>query len=134
MAKRQVVLVILDGWGIGQKNESNPIYIQGTPNIDYIKEVFLIGALQASGISVGLPWNEEGNSEVGHLTIGAGKEFAEFGDWEENGNWPPHLHFQIILDIAQEQSDYPGVCRFSERGQWLANSPDPMIILSNNFF
>ena len=73
MSKRQVVLVILDGWGIGPKNESNPIYIQGAPNIDYIKKEFLIGALQASGISVGLPWNEEGNSEVGHLTIGAGK-------------------------------------------------------------
>ena len=73
MKKRQVILVILDGWGIGPKNESNPIYSQGTPNIDYIKANFPIGALQASGISAGLPWNEEGNSEVGHLTIGAGK-------------------------------------------------------------
>ena len=73
MKKRQVILAILDGWGIGAKNDSNPIYSQGTPNIDYIKANFLIGALQASGISVGLPWNEEGNSEVGHLTIGAGK-------------------------------------------------------------
>ena len=71
--KRQVILAILDGWGIGPKNESNPIYTQGTPNIDYIKNVFLSGSLQASGISVGLPWGEEGNSEVGHLTIGAGK-------------------------------------------------------------
>src|SRR3989338_295559 len=73
MAKRQVILAILDGWGIGPKNESNPIHTQGTPNLDYIKSVFLVGSLQASGISVGLPWNEEGNSEVGHLTIGAGK-------------------------------------------------------------
>lgn len=71
--KKQVILVILDGWGIGPKNDSNPIHIQGTPNIGYIKENFLIGSLQASGISVGLPWNEEGNSEVGHLTLGAGK-------------------------------------------------------------
>lgn len=73
MSKRQVILVILDGWGIGAKNETNPIHAQGTPNLDYIKSVFLAGSLQASGISVGLPWNEEGNSEVGHLTIGAGK-------------------------------------------------------------
>jgi len=71
--KRQVILAILDGWGIGPKNESNPIHTQGTPNLDYIKKIFLTGSLQASGISVGLPWNEEGNSEVGHLTIGAGK-------------------------------------------------------------
>ena len=73
MNKRQVILVILDGWGIGPKNEANPIHIQGTPNINYLKENFPLGALQASGISAGLPWNEEGNSEVGHLTIGAGK-------------------------------------------------------------
>jgi 2,3-bisphosphoglycerate-independent phosphoglycerate mutase len=73
MAKKQVILVILDGWGIGQKNEANPVHSTPTPNLDYVKTNFLIGALQASGISVGLPWGEEGNSEVGHLTIGAGK-------------------------------------------------------------
>lgn len=72
MAQR-IILTILDGWGIGAKNETNPVYTQGTPNLDYVRENFLSGALQASGISVGLPWNEEGNSEVGHLTIGAGK-------------------------------------------------------------
>ncbi len=71
--RRQIVLAILDGWGIGKKDGSNPIHIQGTPNIDYIKSHFPSGALQASGIGIGLPWNEEGNSEVGHLTIGAGK-------------------------------------------------------------
>src|SRR3989338_1456366 len=71
--KQQVILVILDGWGIGPKDDTNPIHVQGTPNLNYIKENFLAGSLQASGISVGLPWNEEGNSEVGHLTIGAGK-------------------------------------------------------------
>ncbi len=71
--RRQIVLAVLDGWGIGKKDGSNPIHVQGTPNIDYIKSHFLSGALQASGIAIGLPWNEEGNSEVGHLTLGAGK-------------------------------------------------------------
>ncbi|MCL5017116.1 MAG: 2,3-bisphosphoglycerate-independent phosphoglycerate mutase [Patescibacteria group bacterium] len=71
--KRQIVLAILDGWGIGKKDGSNPIHIQGTPNIDYIKSHFPAGAIQASGIAVGLPWEEEGNSEVGHLTLGAGR-------------------------------------------------------------
>ena len=63
--KRQIVLAVLDGWGIGKKDGSNPIYTQGTPNIDYIKSHFPSGALQASGIAIGLPWGEEGNSEVG---------------------------------------------------------------------
>lgn len=70
---KKIILTILDGWGIGPKNETNPIHVQGTPNLDYVKQNFLMGSLQASGISIGLPWNEEGNSEVGHLTIGAGK-------------------------------------------------------------
>ncbi|OGY63214.1 MAG: phosphoglycerate mutase (2,3-diphosphoglycerate-independent) [Candidatus Harrisonbacteria bacterium RIFCSPLOWO2_02_FULL_41_11] len=72
MAKSQVVLAILDGWGIGLKNDSNPIFVQGTPNIDYLKGNFLIGALQTSGISIGLPSGIEGNSE-GHQTIAAGR-------------------------------------------------------------
>lgn len=71
--KRTCVLVILDGWGIGEKNETNPIYLANPATINFIKTNFPAAALQASGIAVGLPWDEEGNSEVGHLTIGAGK-------------------------------------------------------------
>lgn len=54
-----------------------------------------------------------------------GETFAAFGIPSENGNWPPHLHFQIIIDIGTWFGDYPGVCKFSEREKWLANSPDP---------
>mgnify|MGYP001070820977 CR=1 FL=1 len=71
--KKTYILVILDGWGIGEANESNPIYIAAPQNIELIEKNFPVAALQASGIAVGLPWDEEGNSEVGHLTIGAGK-------------------------------------------------------------
>lgn len=73
MPKRTVALVILDGWGIGRNDPTNAIYIAQPENINYIKSHYLAGSLQASGIAVGLPWGEEGNSEVGHLTIGAGK-------------------------------------------------------------
>lgn len=61
-----------------------------------------------------------------------GDVFAEFGIPAENGSWPPHLHFQLILDIGEWKGDYPGVCRFSEKEKWLANSPDPDIILQLN--
>jgi 2,3-bisphosphoglycerate-independent phosphoglycerate mutase len=71
--KKNVLLVILDGWGIGQLDESNPIYKARPQTIQEIKRRFPLGGLQASGIAVGLPWGEEGNSEVGHLTLGAGK-------------------------------------------------------------
>lgn len=69
----RVILVVLDGWGIGEQDATNPIFAAGLKNIDFIRTNFPIGSLQASGISVGLPWNEEGNSEIGHLTIGAGR-------------------------------------------------------------
>jgi murein DD-endopeptidase MepM/ murein hydrolase activator NlpD len=61
--------------------------------------------------------------------ITRGENFAHFGSWEENGNWPPHLHFQIILDIGNFEGDYPGVCKISEAGKYLQNSPDPNLIL-----
>lgn len=71
--KKTVLLVILDGWGVGEKNSANPIFAENPPHIKYLKENFPSGTLQASGIAVGLPWDEEGNSEVGHLTLGSGK-------------------------------------------------------------
>lgn len=67
------ILIVLDGWGIGKQDESNAIYVAQPKSFRFLEEHFPHGALQASGISVGLPWEEEGNSEVGHLTIGAGK-------------------------------------------------------------
>jgi peptidoglycan LD-endopeptidase LytH len=62
-------------------------------------------------------------------TIDRGEVIAEFGMRFENGNWPPHLHFQLIADMQGWKGDYPGVCRHSERDRWLANCPDPDLIL-----
>ncbi|MEK7143927.1 MAG: 2,3-bisphosphoglycerate-independent phosphoglycerate mutase [Patescibacteria group bacterium] len=78
MSKRAAVLVVLDGWGIGPADETNPIFVAEPKNINYIKENFPAGALQSAGISVGLPWNEEGNSEVGHLNLGAGRIIYQY--------------------------------------------------------
>jgi murein DD-endopeptidase MepM/ murein hydrolase activator NlpD len=61
--------------------------------------------------------------------ISKGDVIAEFGMRFENGNWPPHLHFQMILDMEGWKGDYPGVCKFSERERWLANCPDPEHVL-----
>ena len=55
-----------------------------------------------------------------------GDLIAHFGEPAENGNWPPHLHLQLIRDMSIWEGDYPGVCRYSERKQWLLNSPDPL--------
>jgi len=71
------------------------------------------------------------NLQEGQL-IKAGEVFAGFGIPYENGQWPPHLHFQLILDIGDWKGDYPGVCKFSEREKWLQNSPDPEVMLGMN--
>ena len=69
---RFVVLVILDGWGLGP-DSGNAIRAARTPNIDRLQSLFPAAALQASGTDVGLPPGQMGNSEVGHLNIGAGR-------------------------------------------------------------
>ena len=77
-AKKRVILIILDGWGIGSDNESNPIYVVKPPAFKWLEENYPMTSLQASGIAVGLPWGEVGNSEVGHLTLGAGKVLYQY--------------------------------------------------------
>jgi murein DD-endopeptidase MepM/ murein hydrolase activator NlpD len=61
--------------------------------------------------------------------IEAGELFATFGVPKENGHWPPHLHFQVVVDIGKHRGNYNGVCRFSDRERWLANCPDPDVLL-----
>ncbi len=70
---KPVLLVILDGFGISPDRIGSPWEITKHPAFSEIEKFYPFTALQASGIAVGLPWGKEGNSEVGHLTIGAGR-------------------------------------------------------------
>lgn len=58
-------------------------------------------------------------------TIGKGQKFSELGPFPENGDWPPHLHFQLISDIKELKGDFPGVCAPSELEQFKLLCPDP---------
>jgi peptidoglycan LD-endopeptidase LytH len=62
--------------------------------------------------------------------ITKGDLIAHFGNADENGNWPPHLHFQLIEYMQNKNGDYPGVCAISEKESYLNNCPDPDIILN----
>lgn len=73
-----VVLLILDGWGISRSWEGNAITRAATPNFLNLAETHPFFSLQASGIAVGLPWAEPGNSEVGHLTLGSGRTVMQY--------------------------------------------------------
>lgn len=95
------------------------------------------------GVTIILSHSLEGNTFYtlyGHLSldslhlsegkkIAKGEIFASLGIPQENGHWPPHLHFQVIQDIQSYKGDYPGVCKFSEREMYMANCPDPDLIL-----
>ncbi len=96
------------------------------------------------GATIILTHNLEGqtfHTLYGHLSLNSikniqegdriikGDVFTEFGIPFENGQWPPHLHFQLIIDMEGKKGDYPGVCKFSERKKYLTNCPNPDLIL-----
>jgi len=58
-----------------------------------------------------------------------GEAFATVGPFPENGDWPPHLHFQLMADLHGRAGDFPGVARPSERAVWAALCPDPNLVL-----
>lgn len=62
-------------------------------------------------------------------SIESAEKIAELGEPYENGNWPPHLHFQLMFDLEGNRGDYPGVGRFSQMKELTENIPDPGIIL-----
>ncbi|WKZ27216.1 MAG: 2,3-bisphosphoglycerate-independent phosphoglycerate mutase [Candidatus Paceibacterota bacterium] len=78
MPYRPVVLAICDGWGFSRQSVGNAIFAAGTTNFDAIGKTYPSTLLQASGKSVGLDWGELGNSEVGHLSLGAGRIVLQY--------------------------------------------------------
>ena len=101
------------------------------------------------GATIILTHNLEGvsfHTLYGHLSINSlrnlcagnrvrqGEIIGEMGMRFENGQWPPHVHMQIILDMQGWEGDYPGVCPFSQKVDWMNNCPDPDLILHMNRF
>ncbi|MDK2985035.1 MAG: 2,3-bisphosphoglycerate-independent phosphoglycerate mutase [Clostridia bacterium] len=72
-AKKPLALIIVDGWGLSENEEGNAAKVADTPNLDKLIEEYPHTELDASGEEVGLPEGQMGNSEVGHLNIGAGR-------------------------------------------------------------
>ena len=89
--KKTVCLIIMDGWGISDSKKGNAIFQALTSNIDYYTRFYPNTKLNASGAMVGLPEGQMGNSEVGHLNIGAGRivlqEYTKITDAIKNGDF-----------------------------------------------
>lgn len=73
MSRKPTVLMILDGFGLNEKTEGNAVAQANTPNIDRLMKEYPFAEGNASGLAVGLPDGQMGNSEVGHLNMGAGR-------------------------------------------------------------
>lgn len=88
---RPVVMIVCDGWGVAIPSQANAITQAKTPNFDSYVSRYPTATLQASGEATGLPWGEVGNSEVGHMSIGAGRivfqELSRINATIENKNF-----------------------------------------------
>ena len=78
MSKKPVVLMVLDGYGLNENPEANAIAMANTPVMDRLMKECPFVKGNASGLAVGLPDGQMGNSEVGHITIGAGRVVNQF--------------------------------------------------------
>ena len=104
----RAMLVILDGWGIAPPQVGNAIATARTPTIDRVTSEYFATTLQASGIGVGLPYLEKGNSEVGHLNIGAGRIVHQYlsriTQELRNGSFYTNPEFLNALKHAQQNN------------------------------
>ena len=110
MEKQQpVVLMILDGWGISEQTEGNAIAQSSTPNMDKLLSTYSHSKLLCSGEAVGLPDGQQGNSEVGHLNLGAGRvvyqELTRINKAVREHTLQENAAFQQVMDacIAQQK-------------------------------
>lgn len=67
------------------------------------------------------------------MAIAKGEQFTEVGPPPENGDWPPHLHFQVIADMQGRRGDFPGVAQPEELAKWASLCPDPNLILQSRW-
>jgi len=100
--KKPVCLIIMDGWGISDRKKGNAIYYALTSNIDYYTRIYPNTRLNAAGEMVGLPKGQMGNSEVGHLNIGAGRivlqDYTKITQAIKNGSFYKNNAFLNAFD------------------------------------
>ncbi len=105
---RPVMLVIMDGWGWREETDGNAIRLARTPNLDAYYEKYPFTLLTASGTAVGLPEGQMGNSEVGHLNLGAGRivyqDLTRINMAIEDGSF---FKNKVLSDIMEKVKESP---------------------------
>lgn len=103
---RKVLLCILDGYGLGKVKKGNAIHHAHTPTLDNLFAHYPYTALEASGVHVGLPQGQVGNSEVGHLTIGAGQVIKQGLSLINNSDLQQNSILQKLVEKFQKDKKY----------------------------
>ncbi|PIU87082.1 2,3-bisphosphoglycerate-independent phosphoglycerate mutase [Candidatus Berkelbacteria bacterium CG06_land_8_20_14_3_00_43_10] len=108
LTQPSAVLIILDGWGLRPDSADNAILSAKTPTMDTLASKASYISLQASGESVGLPWGEMGNSEVGHITIGSGRvvlaDYTQISQSIQTGTFKNNPVLRDITDYVKKAS------------------------------
>lgn len=106
--KKPVALIILDGWGLNPKDEGNAIAQASTPNWEGLREKYPNTILKAAELAVGLPEGQMGNSEVGHLNLGAGRvvyqPLTRINNSIDSGEFYENQVFHEAIDIALQNN------------------------------
>ncbi len=101
--------------------------------LDYGPTIILEHQVDKSRLTFYTLYGHLSPDSLAGLTVGAnierGDEIARIGSFPENGDWPPHLHFQVITDMLEKAGDFPGVAPAASREVWLSLCPDPNLIL-----
>jgi 2,3-bisphosphoglycerate-independent phosphoglycerate mutase len=120
LSAEKVLLVILDGWGIGKEDETNPIYLAHTPFWDNLFGVYPHAQLHAAGEAVGLKAGKNGNSEAGHMNIGAGRLILQDdvrldSAMQDGSFFSNEIFLQTIEDVKHQQSSLHLIALLSEK-------------------
>ncbi|MBE0600592.1 MAG: 2,3-bisphosphoglycerate-independent phosphoglycerate mutase, partial [Firmicutes bacterium] len=103
MEKKMTAVIIMDGFGLNPRCDNNAICQAGTPRLDMLKEKYPHTHIGASGMDVGLPDGQMGNSEVGHLNMGAGRivyqEFTRITKDIRDGDF---FHKKALIDVITQ--------------------------------
>ncbi|UPT68490.1 MAG: 2,3-bisphosphoglycerate-independent phosphoglycerate mutase [Sphingobacteriales bacterium JAD_PAG50586_3] len=106
MADKKVILVILDGWGIGEDTPANAVKAAQTPCFDSLIAKYPHSELRTDGLNVGLPEGQMGNSEVGHLNLGAGRviyqDLVEINLATQNGDMERNEELVKAFEYARD--------------------------------
>ncbi|MHC1594946.1 MAG: 2,3-bisphosphoglycerate-independent phosphoglycerate mutase, partial [Methanotrichaceae archaeon] len=103
---KPVTLIIMDGFGISDQTEGNAVACASTPNIDRLERDYPYTTLGAAGLDVGLPEGQMGNSEVGHLNLGAGRivyqDYTRINQAIEDGSFMKNPALTDAVDVAKK--------------------------------